>query len=115
MSVKLASTDGVEIELHEFGGHGPHLLICHATGFCAGPYRPLAARLLEHFRVSALDFRGHGHSTNPSTGDFAWSGMIDDVLTVIDHLGGPVFGFGHSMGGAALLGAERRRPETIRS
>lgn len=115
MDVRLPSTNGVEIELHEFGGDGPHLLIAHATGFCAGPYRPFAASLLERFRVSALDFRGHGRSGRPADGDFSWSGMVDDVLTVVDHLGGPVFAFGHSMGGAALLGAERRRTGTLRA
>lgn len=115
MGVRLSSTDDVTIELHEFGGDGPILLIAHATGFCAGPYRPLAATLTDRFRILALDFRAHGASDRPANGDLAWSGMIDDVLTVVDHLGAPVFGFGHSMGGAALLGAERRRPGTLRS
>lgn len=115
MTVRLPSTDGVEIELHEFGGDGPTLLIAHATGFCAGPYRPLAAHLTDRFRVIALDFRAHGRSGRPADGDLSWSGMIDDLLTVVDHVGEPVFAFGHSMGGACLLGAERRRPGSLRA
>lgn len=111
--MRLPSTNDLEIELHDLGGNGPLLLIAHATGFCAGPYRPLADALRNQFRIHALDFRAHGRSGRPADGDLAWSGMIDDVLTAVDHLGGPVYGFGHSMGGAALLGAERRRPGTL--
>jgi pimeloyl-ACP methyl ester carboxylesterase len=41
--------------------------------------------------------------------------MADDVVAVVSALGGgPVDAFGHSMGGAALLLAERRAPGTLR-
>lgn len=115
----IPSTGGVELAVHELGGEGPTLLIAHATGFCAAPYRPLAARLSTRFRVVALDFRGHGESSASPDGDYGWQGMIDDVLAVADHLaahgdGGPILGFGHSMGGACILGAEHRRPGTFR-
>ena len=112
--MRVSSTDGVELELHDLGGDGPPLLIAHATGFCAGPYRPMLPVLAEHFHVWALDFRAHGDSTAPDTGDLTWRGMIDDVLAVVDRIGGPVAGFGHSMGGACLVGAELARPGTLR-
>lgn len=105
------SSDGVELELHDFGGRGAPLLLAHATGFCAGAYLPLASFLGRHFRVWALDFRGHGSSTRPADGDFDWGGMADDVLACVDVLGlDRVAAFGHSMGGAALLLAELDRP-----
>ena len=31
----VSSTEGVEVAVHDFGGEGPTLLLCHATGFCA--------------------------------------------------------------------------------
>ena len=109
------SSDDVTIEVHEMGGDGPVVLVAHATGFCAGAYLPVAARLADRFRVVGLDFRAHGRSGRPTGGDLSWTGMIDDVLAVVDHLDvGPVFAFGHSMGGAALLGAELARPGTLR-
>ena len=100
--------------MYEFGGAGQPLLMAHATGFCATMYRPLAAELVEQFRVVALDFRGHGRSARPGNDDFGWDRMAQDVLAVIDRLGTkPAAGFGHSMGGAALLMAEERRPGTF--
>lgn len=114
--MRVPSTDGVEIELHHLGGDGPPLLVAHATGFCAGAYKPFAARLAAEHQVWALDFRGHGDSTLPHQGDLSWEGMIDDVLAVVDAIdAGPLPAFGHSMGGACLLGAERRRPGTFTS
>jgi pimeloyl-ACP methyl ester carboxylesterase len=112
--VRASSTDGVELEVHDLGGDGPTLLIAHATGMCAGAYLPMAAALRSRFHVWALDFRAHGHSSAPAGQELGWPGMIDDVLATVDALGGqPVAAFGHSMGGACLMGAELRRPGTI--
>ncbi len=114
--MRVSSTDDVSLELHDLGGDGPTLLIAHATGFCAGAYLPLAARLAERFHVWALDFRGHGDATLPADGDLTWRGMADDVLAVVAALDdGAVFAVGHSMGGACLLAAEKRVPGTIRA
>jgi pimeloyl-ACP methyl ester carboxylesterase len=115
LAVRLSSSAGVELELHDLGGSGTPLLIAHATGFCAGAYLPFAAALVDRFHVWALDFRGHGLSTPPADGDFAWTGMADDVRVAVDAIGGPVAGFGHSMGGAALAAAELARPGTLRA
>lgn len=109
------STGGVGLALHHLGGTGPTLLVCHATGFHGRAYQVFADALGGRFDVWALDFRGHGASGAPTTGDFAWSGMADDVLACVDALGGgPVLAFGHSLGGAAILLAELVRPSTIR-
>jgi pimeloyl-ACP methyl ester carboxylesterase len=114
--MRVPSTDGVTIVVHDFGGSGDPMLLCHATGFHSHAYQPLAAQLASHFHVLALDFRGHGDSTGPDNGRFDWAGMADDLLAVVDALGGdPVFVFGHSMGGGASLLAEQRRPGTLRS
>ena len=108
------SSSGVRISLHRLGGTGPDLLICHATGFHGLTYAPLARYLTGHFTVWALDFRGHGSSEAPADGDFGWAGMAADVRSAIDAIGtGPVVGFGHSLGGAAILLAELTRPGSI--
>ncbi len=108
------SSDGVAVALHDLGGSGPDVLIAHATGFCAGAYRPLAASLAPNFHVWALDIRAHGRTEAPAGGDLDWRGGADDVLAVAAALGGgPILAMGHSMGGAALIAAERRRPGTL--
>lgn len=114
--MRVPSTDDVRLELHDLGGDGPNLLIAHATGFCAGAYRPLADRLAERFHVWGHDFRAHGDSTLPTGGDLTWRGMADDVLAVTGVLGGaPLLAVGHSLGGAALMGAELRAPGTLQA
>jgi pimeloyl-ACP methyl ester carboxylesterase len=112
--VRIPSSDGVDLAVHDLGGDGPPLLVAHATGFLAAVYRPLADRLADAFHTWALDFRAHGDSTRPPSGDLGWDGMADDVLAVVDGLGlDRPAAVGHSMGGAALVLAELRRPGTF--
>lgn len=115
-SVRAQSHDGVEIAVHDLGGDGEALLICHATGFHGRAYEPLAAALRPHHHVWALDFRAHGDSGRPEDGDLAWSGAARDVLAAVDAIGADsVHAVGHSMGGAAALLAELERPGVLRS
>jgi pimeloyl-ACP methyl ester carboxylesterase len=110
--ILVPSTDDVEVAVYELGGNGPPLLLAHATGFCAQVLAPLAEHLTESFRCLALDFRGHGRTHTPTHLDFQWSGFADDVIAaIVGNWRGPVFGFGHSSGGAAILTAAARRPE----
>jgi pimeloyl-ACP methyl ester carboxylesterase len=108
----VSSTDDVELTVHDFGGDGPTALFAHATGFHGMVWEPLIAELTPFLRCVALDMRGHGDSTRPASGSFDWSGFAADVLAVVDDLGAPtpLFGVGHSKGGAALLRAEATRP-----
>lgn len=113
-AIDVQSADGVKLKLRMMGGSGPDLLVCHATGFHGLAYRPLAQSLGERFTVWALDFRGHGSSDPAPAGDYAWSGMGADVAACVAAIGAPhLYGFGHSMGGAALLLAERSQPGSL--
>ena len=108
----IRSTDGVELALHDLGGDGPPLLIVHATGFHARCYVPIVGELSDRFRCWGLDVRGHGASSVPSDWDPDWRAFGDDVAAACDSIEpkGGIVGFGHSMGGAALLVAAHRRP-----
>lgn len=119
----VASTDGVEVALHELAGDAagqrPLVFVAHATGFHARAYLPLAAALAERFHVVGADFRGHGDTAAPA-GPVDWRGYGDDADAVAGYLSarpggeGGLIGFGHSKGGAALLMAADRHPERFR-
>ncbi|MDX1448338.1 MAG: alpha/beta hydrolase [Acidimicrobiia bacterium] len=90
----------------------PHLVFAHATGFCAGVWRPIRSLLQDH-DSTALDFRGHGASRSDRTVRSWWE-MASDVLAVTGELEDEtLIGIGHSMGGAALLMAEMLQPRTF--
>jgi pimeloyl-ACP methyl ester carboxylesterase len=112
----LPSSDGVTVALHDLGGNGDPLLVCHATGFCGRAYEPLAAELSGHFHVWAIDFRGHGDSTPPDRDEaFDWGAITNDLdIAIAAITDAPIAVFGHSLGGGISLLAERRRPGTLR-
>lgn len=100
--------------LHDLGGSGPTVLVCHATGLCGRAYERLAAVLADRFHVWALDFRGHGETPAPPDDDFSWDGMARDAEAAAAALGdGPIHAVGHSMGGAVALAVEARTPGTF--
>jgi pimeloyl-ACP methyl ester carboxylesterase len=107
------STDGVDVAVHDLGGSGPLLLLSHATGFHGRCYLPIADALASRFHCVALDYRGHGDTSRPDAA-IEWDRYGDDALAVArvlhDACGGPIMGFGHSMGGAGLLMAAGRDP-----
>ena len=108
--------DGNAIAYTDHGGDGPDLLLAHATGFCAGVWRPMIEPLQQRFRVVSFDERGHGSSEPAPKGEYAWDGFATDALAVIDAAGlDHPYGVGHSCGGALLLLAEMRRPGLFRA
>ncbi len=115
--IKVDSSDGVVLAAYDFGGDGPPLLFCHATGFCGMIWVPLARALRSRFHCYALDFRAHGRSTNPHDDDMAWSGMAADIHAVLDAVSPdePPFAVGHSLGGGSMVLAEAARPGTLRA
>ena len=111
----VTSSDGVSVAVHELAGTPdlPPLLIAHATGFHAHCYVPIARELGHRFHCFALDFRGHGETAPVPDWTVDWSHFGDDAVAVAEAIApdGELVGFGHSMGGAALLMATHRRPE----
>ena len=77
-------------------------------------WAPFASHLTDRFRCLAVDYRGHGVAGTPEGTSFAWSGMGDDAVAVLDSglipPGVALHAAGHSMGGAALVLAAARRP-----
>lgn len=110
MPERVASSDSVQIAVHDLGGAGPELLISHATGFHGRCYAPLAAALAGRFHATAFDYRGHGDTPQPEGVAVDWQRYGDDAVAMARSLPTPVAAFGHSMGGACLLMAAHRDP-----
>lgn len=111
---EVESTNGVTVAAYDFGGPGPAMVFCHATGFHSRVWDPIITELDGACRAVSIDLRGHGESVVPDGVSYDWNGAGEDVLAVIDHLElGTVVGVGHSFGGASLLVAEVKRPGTI--
>ncbi len=103
----------VRLRVHEWGDPAAmpvllsHGFIDHARGFDR-----LAPRLAEHFRVIALDSRGHGDS---GWGDsYMWSLDVMDVVRVLHWIGRPTHLVGHSKGGGQVTDAAVAAPERVR-
>lgn len=119
----MPSTDGVEIAVYDLGGptdpSTPLVVLCHATGFCGGVWRPIAAQLTDRFRCITLDFRAHGRSLLPEGVGLHWRGMGQDLLAVAEALRdlgiatGPMLAAGHSMGAASIVMADLAKPGTF--
>lgn len=102
----------VELAVFEWGasrrGHGPTLLLAHATGFHARCWDPVVRRLGDH-HVIAVDQRGHGRSEKTEITHWNVFGRDLAALTrtlELDH----VVGVGHSMGGHAMVDAAAAEP-----
>ncbi|MFV0526138.1 MAG: alpha/beta fold hydrolase [Acidimicrobiales bacterium] len=110
----LASTDGEPVAVHHLGGDGPPLVLGHGNGLNAGMWAAAVPHLRERFSCYGVDLRGHG-VCRPVDPDYAitWEQFAADVITVIDHLGGPVAYAGHSLGGATGTEATLQRPDLI--
>ena len=105
----------------------PTVVFAHGTGHCKEIWFPVIDRLKESgANYVSCDLPWHGESRKgyePSPGRRGsellrphradWAGEAPEaLLEVIDDIstGGPVVGVGHSMGAAALVNAELRRP-----
>lgn len=110
--MRVPSTDHVDVAVHDLGGSGRPLLLSHATGFHGHCYVPIAGALADGFASWAIDYRGHGDTPRPPDWPVDWERYGDDALAVAEALApdGGLVGFGHSMGGAALLMAADRTP-----
>ena len=112
----IPSTDDVQVIVHDYGGDGPPIIFCHATGFHGRYWDYVCFPLREDFRCLSLDFRGHGDTVTPKGTSMRWHGMAEDLLSVLDYFQfDEVFGVGHSMGGTSLLLAEARRKQVFKS
>jgi pimeloyl-ACP methyl ester carboxylesterase len=112
-------SDGVQIYFEEHGKGEPVVLV---HGFASRAAHNWGAMnwfttLAPHFRVVALDCRGHGKSGKPhDPAAYAGATMGDDVIRLMDHLGiKRTLIMGYSMGGRIVTGLLMTHPERLRA
>jgi pimeloyl-ACP methyl ester carboxylesterase len=76
------SADGVMVHGLDWGGAGPSAVLLHGGGLTARSWDYVALALRAHFRVIALDLRGHGDSDWAD--DYSFESAVADVVAVLD-------------------------------
>ena len=114
-----------ELAALEMGDPGRPIdvVFLHANGFNAMTYRSILAPLADPasgqgLRILAVDQQGHGLSPQraPAAGRRDWLDLRDDLLGLLDVLGGdPVVLAGHSMGGTVSVFAAAQRPDRVKA
>ncbi len=97
---------GVQIHYTDQGAGTPVILVHGYNAQADLNWRlpGLLSKLEKHFRVIALDVRGHGLSGKPQDPSKYGVAMVDDVLRLMDHLKIPKAHLvGYSMGGFITL------------
>jgi pimeloyl-ACP methyl ester carboxylesterase len=97
------------------GETGLPVYFLHANGYPPECYRPLLARLSEHYHAFSMCQRPLWPDARPE--EIAdWHPLTDDFLRFLDeHPAGPAIAVGHSVGGIVALRAALRHPERFRA
>jgi pimeloyl-ACP methyl ester carboxylesterase len=112
-------SNGVQIYFEEHGQGEPVVLV---HGFASRADHNWGAMnwfttLAAHYRVVALDCRGHGKSGKPhDSAAYGGETMGEDVIRLMDHLGiKRTLIMGYSMGGRIVTGLLMLHPERLRA
>jgi pimeloyl-ACP methyl ester carboxylesterase len=106
-------TDGVKLEVLDFGGSGRPLVLLAGLGNTAHVFDGFAPKLAKIGHVYAITRRGYGASSKPESG-YDIERLSADVLAVLDslRLEAPVL-IGHSRAGAEMSYLATHRRERI--
>ncbi|MFQ5471959.1 MAG: alpha/beta fold hydrolase [Dehalococcoidia bacterium] len=87
----------------DWHGSGPPLILLHGLSSNARIWDFVAPRLTDHFRVVAVDQRGHGLSDVPRDA-YSFAEVTGDILAILDHFAmeRPII-VGHSWGGSVTI------------
>lgn len=106
-------TGGIRLAYQVSGSpDAPPLVLLHALGKGAVDWDGVAPAFARHWRVYALDLRGHGRSDWP--GDYSLELMRHDVIGFLDALAlDRVDLIGHSLGGLVAYLLAEKYPERV--
>ena len=106
-----------DVVVHEYGDPGaPPMVLLHGLTEAGTTWPDAVEHWGAHWRMSAVDLRGHGDSprfTDEELADTA-AVVLADVLRVLDEVRRPVALVGHSYGALFALRAALARPDRVR-
>jgi non-heme chloroperoxidase len=102
----------VQLEVIDWGGRGPALLLLAGLGESGHIYNDLAPGLTDGFRVVALTRRGHGASSRADSSTCVLDMLVADIAAVMDSLQLKRASLiGHSIAGAEITRFAARWPD----
>lgn len=106
--------EGCQLHYEEYGKGAPVLLV-HGLGSSTRDWEYQIPELAAHYRLIAIDIRGHGRSDKPRE-RYSIAGFAEDLRALIEHLGlGRVHLVGISMGGMIGFQLGVDHPELLKS
>jgi pimeloyl-ACP methyl ester carboxylesterase len=113
-SLRLPGTHGLTLHALEWSREGTPLLFLHGFSNDAHVWDWCAPALAPHYRVIALDHRGHGDSDRDPEGRYDHETMARDVAAALESLGAArVVIVGHSLGGRVAMRFAGLFPEKV--
>ena len=105
----------LRVRFLDWGGEGPPVLALHGLASSANWYDLVARSLCGEFRIIAPDQRGHGQTTQATSG-FDWQTLAADAVRVLDHLDiAKATVWGHSWGCNVGINVAARFPDRVAS
>ena len=113
-SHRIKGAHGLELHLLEWSTEGVPLVLLHGLGNEAHLWDDFIPSVAPHYRVLALDQRGHGDSDWDPEARYDAESMTDDLEAVLDALEVDRFVLvGFSMGGRVSMTFAGRHPERL--
>jgi pimeloyl-ACP methyl ester carboxylesterase len=106
--------DGLTLHALEWSREGTLLLLVHGFSNDAHVWDWIAPVLAPHYRVVAIDQRGHGQSDRDPEGRYDHLSMANDLAAVLESLGAErAVIVGHSLGGRVAMRFAGLHPEKL--
>lgn len=113
-SIRVQGADGLSLHLLEWSSEGVPMLLIHGFSNDAHIWDDFAPRFADHYRVLALDLRGHGDSDHDSESRYDYTHHTADLDAILPALGiERMVVVAHSLGGRISMLYAGEHPEAF--
>jgi pimeloyl-ACP methyl ester carboxylesterase len=103
-TLKIQGADGLSLNLIEWSQEGVPMLLLHGYSNEAHIWDDFIPTVSSHYRVLALDLRGHGDSDWHPQAAYAYENHVEDIESIVATLGiERLVVVGHSLGGRIAM------------